>query len=178
MSFSITTRQGDAGKTRLFSGEEISKCSARTEAYGALDETVSILGIARSLTQEEDLSETIMCIQRSLFVAGSEMATTPEYVNKLPARIDQERLALLDTERDALEKSITMPQGFILPGGHPVAAHLDHARAVARRCERHAVALQENGEIDNPHLLVWLNRLSDFLWLLARHVEGGKVMLK
>jgi cob(I)alamin adenosyltransferase len=71
-----------------------------------------------------------------------------------------------------------MPKGFIIPGGTPVAAHIDVARAVARRCERRVVALAEEGEIDNPALIVWMNRLSDYLWLLARREEGERVVEK
>lgn len=177
-SFSITTRQGDQGKTRLFSGEEISKASLRTEAYGSLDECVSILGVARSLGQGTAAEAPILQLQRELFVGGAELATTAAGMHRLKERIDEAQVRDMDQRCQDLEARIQMPAGFILPGGNPVAAHLDHARAVIRRCERGAVALQDVGELDNPLLLIWLNRISDYLWLLAREVEGDQVTLK
>lgn len=176
---SITTGIGDKGTTRLFSGDTVSKSSARPQAYGDLDEVVSHLGVARSLCTNADTSERLMHVQRELFVAGTELATPPASLARMaPQRIDAARLAELDRRRTEVEAQITMPKGFIIPGGTPVAAHIDVARAVARRCERRVVALAEAGEIDNPALIVWMNRLSDYLWLLARREEGERVVEK
>lgn len=175
---SITTRNGDDGTTRLFSGEIVSKDSPRTDAYGDVDELGSILGVARAHTTRPDCAAHILAVQRDLFVVCAELATTPEMISMLSDRVDEARLAALDVRREAIEAAVTMPKGFVVPGESVVAAHLDHARTVARRCERKAVRLTRDGLIDNPTLVVWLNRLSDFLWLLARLEEGEAVRLK
>jgi cob(I)alamin adenosyltransferase len=175
---SITTKVGDHGTTFLFSGEEVAKDCPRTEAYGDLDELVSVLGIARSLSASAELRDELMALQRELFVAGSELATSTEHVPLLKTRIDAARLAAFESKRDAWEARIEMPKGFVLPGGTPAAGHLDLARAVARRLERKVVRLQREKLIDNPSLLVWINRVSDFLWLLARFEEGERTILK
>ena len=175
---SITTRTGDQGTTQLFSGETVSKNDLRTDAYGDLDEVVSLLGVARSLTRDPARAERLLQLQRRLFVVGSELATSLEYSELLGKRVDDTMLAELDREREALEARLPVPQGFILPGGTPAAAHLDLARAVARRCERKTVGLLEAGLLENTTLIVWLNRLSDYLWLLARDEEGGATVLK
>lgn len=175
---SITTRTGDKGTTHLFSGEKVSKNGPQTNAYGDLDELVSILGIARSLSTDPRTRQSLIALQRQLFIVGSELATTKEFLTLLGRRVDDAMLDNLDRERDALEASLKPTGGFILPGGTPAAAHIDLARAVARRCERKAVGLLEAGLIDNTVLIVWLNRLSDFLWLLARQEEGDATLLK
>lgn len=175
---SITTKVGDRGTTFLFSGEEVSKDCARTNAYGDVDELVSVLGVARAQSAKVDIRETIFWIQCELFVVAAELATETDAINLIKERIDEARLGQLDQRRDALELKIKMPTGFIIPGGTPVAAVIDHARTVARRCERRAVGLHNEGLIHNAHLLVWLNRLSDFLWLLARYDEGNATVLK
>lgn len=175
---SITTKVGDRGTTYLFSGEEVSKDCARTNAYGDVDELVSVLGVARSQTTKPDTRDILFWIQCELFVVAAELATETDAINLVKERMDEGRLAKLDARRDELETKITMPTGFIIPGGTPVAAIIDHARTIARRCERRAVGLQTEGLIHNPHLLVWLNRLSDFLWLLARYEEGEATILK
>ncbi len=175
---SITTKVGDRGTTFLFSGEEVSKNSPRTDAYGDIDELVSVLGIARAQADKPDVADIIFWIQTELFVVGAELATETAHLALVRERIDQGRLHELDRRREALEASIHMPSGFIIPGGTLPAAVIDHARTIARRCERKAVGLARDGLVHNPHLLVWLNRLSDFLWLLARYAEGDKTILK
>jgi cob(I)alamin adenosyltransferase len=172
---SITTGQGDTGDTRLFSGERVRKSAARPEAYGALDELVSHLGVARSLCGPDHahLAAELRRLQDELFVAGAELASTAQAVARLPRRVDAALAAALESRRAALERALPPATGFILPGGTPLGAQLDVARAVARRVERRVVALHDDGEVANPHLLVWLNRLSDHLWLLARAAEGA-----
>lgn len=175
---SITTRTGDKGTTHLFSGETVSKNSPQTNAYGDLDEVVSLLGIARSLTKNKEVIASLISLQRRLFIVGAELATSLEQVHLLRQRVDDAMLAALDQERDALEESLPPAKGFILPGGTPAAAHIDLARAVARRCERRAVGLMDQGLLANKTLIVWLNRLSDYLWLLARAEEGDATLMK
>jgi cob(I)alamin adenosyltransferase len=175
---SITTKVGDRGTTFLFSGEEVPKDSPRTEAYGDIDELVSVLGVARSLSAKPEIRDALLALQRELFVAGSELATESAHVHLLKQRIDARMLAAFEAQRDEWEHRITMPTGFIIPGGTPAAAHIDQARSIARRAERKIVRLQREGLIENPTLLVWVNRVSDFLWILARYEEGAATMLK
>jgi cob(I)alamin adenosyltransferase len=175
---SITTRVGDQGMTYMFSGERIPKDSPRTDAYGDLDELVSLLGVARCHARRKDVRAQLLDLQRELFTVGSELATTAGAVRLLRGRIDAKRLEDMEKRRTALEMRIRLPRGFILPGGTPAGAHLDHARAVSRRLERKVVGLQRRRLVRNRHLIVWLNRLSDFLWLLARHEEGRATILK
>lgn len=173
---SITTKVGDRGNTYLFSGERVSKDSERTHAYGDLDELVSVLGVARAHARRA--GRQIRELQRVLFVVGTELATSAKRVKRLQERIDAGALADFDQKREMLEKRITMPKGFIIPGGTLAGAHLDHARAIARRLERRVVGLSQHKQMHNPDLLVWLNRLSDYLWLLARFEEGRATELK
>ncbi len=177
-TFSITTRTGDKGTTHLFSGETISKHSQQTDAYGDLDEVVSLLGMARAASERAALQETLISLQRRLFVVGTELATSLGHVQQLAQRVDAAMVAELDRERDALEERLPPVTDFILPGGTEVAAHLDLARAVTRRCERKVVGLLEAGLVENADIVVWLNRLSDYLWLLAREEEGEAVLMK
>ena len=175
---SITTRTGDNGTTHLFSGERVSKDCPQAHAYGDLDEVVSLLGVARALSPNADTVARLESLQRRLFVVGAELATSREHLARLRERVDEAMLAQLDREREDLEAALPAPGGFILPGGTPAAAHIDLARAVTRRCERKVVGLMEQGVMTNETLLVWLNRLSDYLWLLARAEENGKTVMK
>lgn len=173
---SITTRKGDLGRTRLFSGQEISKSDLAPRAYGALDEAVSVLGIVRSLTDSEALKEQILYIQHAAFEVGAELATHPDDQARKRKRVDEAFMAVLDKMRDDLEAVTPIPKDFVLPGGNPVAAHLDHARTVFRRCEQEATALWDAKFLRNPLVITWLNRVSDHLWLLARQMEGDAVI--
>ena len=175
---SITTKVGDHGTTFLFSGEEVAKDSPRTEAYGDLDELVSVLGLARATATREDVKAIVLELQRTLFIVGTELATSEAHIELVAQRIDAKALEAFETKRDWLEGQITMPKGFIVPGGTVAGAHIDHARTIARRLERKTVALQRQGLLSNWHLLIWLNRLSDFLWLLARLEEGPAMLEK
>ena len=137
MKMSITTKTGDRGTTRLFSGEEVSKDSSRPNAYGDLDELVSILGVARCHCPDADTQQAILNLQRDLFVAGSEMATAPGGLERLGQRIDAARLADLERLMTELEEAIEIPNGFIVPGGTPVGAacrwHVRRRRAGQRQ---------------------------------------------
>lgn len=175
---SITTRAGDDGTTRLFSGERVCKDSPRTNACGDIDELVSLLGVARARAERPEVAGHIRFVQGELFVAAAELATSRDQCARLPERIDAARLAELDARRDAVEAAAPAPAGFVVPGGTVAGAHLDLARAVARRCERRVAGLARDGLLDNLALLAWLNRLSDFLWLLARYEEGDAVQPK
>ncbi|MCZ7584004.1 MAG: cob(I)yrinic acid a,c-diamide adenosyltransferase [Deltaproteobacteria bacterium] len=174
--FSVTTKTGDEGLTSLFSGERVPKDHPRPMAYGEVDMLENMLGLARLHCEKEENKEALLYLQRALFRIGSELATTPVKLRKLKNRVDEEFLAELDRRRDALEETITLPNGFVVTGGSLASAHLDLARTQARRCERLVTGLVRSGEVENKIVLVWLNRLSDYLYLLARN-EGGEPTL-
>jgi cob(I)alamin adenosyltransferase len=170
---SITTRQGDDGHTRLFSGETVPKSHPRPSAYGDLDEAVSALGLARSLTQVPRVAAELLAIQKTLFLVGAELATAPEGLHRLPERLGPVHLETLDRLGAELEATVQLPPQFVVPGGAPGSAALDLARSIVRRLERSVVALGETAPavVDNPVLIPFLNRLSDTLFLLARYEE-------
>lgn len=171
----ITTKRGDQGESSLFSGERVRKDSPRLDAVGDLDELVSVLGIARHHVKNEKTKDAILWLQRSLFTVGSELATTRGKLKKLSKRVDQSWVKEIEQRMESLCLEITIPKGFVVPGGCFSGAHLDHARAVARRCERKAAGLLKEKEIDNAFVLVWLNRLSDYLYLMARREEDKPI---
>jgi cob(I)alamin adenosyltransferase len=167
----IYTRTGDDGSTRLASGQPVSKADPRVEAYGAVDEANSCLGLARLHTAADPQLDAMLArIQNELFDLGADLST--------PARADEAAggvLRILDTQVARLEAEIDAINGqlppltsFILPGGTPAAAALHLARTVCRRAEREAVRLAEAGEAVGGPALRYLNRLSDFLFVAAR----------
>ena len=166
----IYTRTGDKGDTGLFGGGRVGKDDARVEAYGEVDELNAVLGLARSIELMPRIDEVLVPIQRDLFSLGALLAT-PEHEKMRQhlekARIDDERIAQLERAIDAGEVELEPLRAFILPGGTPKAAALHVARTVCRRAERRVVALRRDVEI--PELVVvYLNRLSDLLFVLAR----------
>ncbi|MDD3836325.1 MAG: cob(I)yrinic acid a,c-diamide adenosyltransferase [Phenylobacterium sp.] len=167
----IYTRTGDGGRTRLATGEPVSKTSLRVEAYGAVDETNATVGLARLHTGADTLLDPMLArVQNELFDLGADLATPPK-----PEEVDGTVLRILDSQVERLEREIDELNGalpplasFVLPGGTPAAATLHLARTVCRRAERRAVALQEAGEPVSPAALKYLNRLSDLLFVAAR----------
>lgn len=174
----IYTRTGDGGKTRLATGEPVSKASLRVETYGAVDETNACLGLARLHTADDAAFDAMLArIQNELFDLGADLSTppgTPEAEARTLRMIDSQ-VARLEAEIDALNEALPPLASFVLPGGSPAAAALHLARTVARRAERIAVALVEAGEAVSPPAMRYLNRLSDFLFVAARHAndQGG-----
>ncbi len=174
-TMSIATRTGDNGTTGLMYNRRVSKCHPRVEAYGTLDELNAALGLARSLTLHPFIRETLLPIQRDLVAVMGELATVVDDLGRYEAdghpRLSSEWTARLDQAVHAIEEQRPSFRGWATPGATPGAAALDLARTVARRAERRVCALQEAGELRNPEMLVYLNRLSDLLWLMARWVE-------
>lgn len=172
----IYTGTGDKGKTSLFSGERLSKAGAQIDAYGDLDELNSILGaLAAHLSAEEKLVAELQQIQSALFQAGAWLATRPDSsaIDSL-REINADQIRFLEKAIDRYEKKLARLNAFILPGGHITAAWAHVARTVCRRCERKTVALiaqSMKSKATQPYqrLLVFLNRLSDYLFVLARH---------
>jgi cob(I)alamin adenosyltransferase len=170
----IYTRTGDAGTTRLASGQSVSKASGRVETYGAVDEANACLGLARLHTAGDDAFDTLLArLQNELFDLGADLAT-PAKENEAEGqalRILDSQVTRLEQEIDALNAELPPLTSFILPGGTPAAAALHLARTVARRAERQAVALAESGESVSAPAMKYLNRLSDLLFVAARHAN-------
>jgi cob(I)alamin adenosyltransferase len=166
----IYTRTGDAGDTGLFGGGRVPKDDPRVEAYGDVDELNAVIGVARAVEQMTRIDEVLVPVQRDLFAIGALLATPDrdrmaQHLEK--ARIDEERIAQLERSIDDAESELEPLRAFILPGGTPKAAALHVARTVCRRAERRVVQLQRTVEI--PGLaVIYLNRLSDLLFTLAR----------
>lgn len=168
----VTTRTGDGGDTSLFGPGRVRKTDPRIEALGDLDETQAALGVARAAATGS-VAETLVDLQRALYVAMSEVGTVPQERAALPQRIDATAVAALEEHSAALRATVDIAGRFVLPGEDELSARLDLARAICRRAERHLVALADAGQVDGTHLLPWLNRLSDVLFVLSRAVEPG-----
>jgi cob(I)alamin adenosyltransferase len=175
---SIVTKTGDGGETGLLYGGRVSKTDPRTEAYGAVDEAISALGVARALIKDRGRHATILRVQSELFTVGAELATDTAEYDKLQQHfmvVTPDVTSRLEVEIDDLERRVPLPDAFVIPGGTPAAAALDVARAVVRRAERRIVGLQQAGQLRNPEVLRYANRLSDLLFMLARAEEGSAV---
>jgi cob(I)alamin adenosyltransferase len=188
-SSAVATRRGDDGTTGLlFGGERIAKDDLRTETYGTIDEAVAALGLARAQLGVKsrlgalspgfgDLPSVILRLQRELFVAGAELATNPDAWDRLvdgTSRVSSEMVDGIESLLRDLEAHIEMPSEFVVPGETPTSAALELARTTLRRAERRAVTLGREGLIPGPHLLPYLNRLADLLWVLARAAEQAE----
>ena len=146
------------------------KHDPRIDALGDLDEAQSALGVARAQASGT-VAETILELQRGLYVAMSEVATPAPDLARLAQRIDAPAVAALDDRAAALRATARIEGRFVIPGGDPLSASLDVARTVIRRAERRVVALVDAGAVDGTQLIPWLNRLSDIVFVLARSVE-------
>jgi cob(I)alamin adenosyltransferase len=167
----VTTKTGDTGDTSLVGPGRIRKTDPRIEALGDLDETQSAIGLARAIASGS-VAETLVELQRALYVAMSEVGTQGDRA-RLPQRIDATSVAELEEHAAAIRATVDIAARFVIPGEDELSARLDLARAVCRRAERRVVALADGGQLDGEHLLPWLNRLSDVLFVLSRAVEPG-----
>jgi cob(I)alamin adenosyltransferase len=168
----IYTRAGDAGRTRLATGETVSKADLRVEAYGGVDETNACVGLAR-LHAAGALDPALARIQNELFDLGADLATPakPDEAAGSVLRVSASQVARLEAEIDQMNAELPALQSFVLPGGTPAAAALHLARTVCRRAERTAVRLVEAGEPVSAPAMQYLNRLSDWLFVAARHAN-------
>jgi cob(I)alamin adenosyltransferase len=162
----IYTRTGDDGSTSLFSGERVSKASLRVEAYGTLDELNCAIGATRAASPAAPAERYLATIQDHLFSLGADLATSGK--RQRSARIKPVEITWLETEIDRMASELPPLRNFILPGGSAPAAQIHLARAICRRAERAVVSLSQSEEI-NMDALRFLNRLSDFLFILARY---------
>jgi cob(I)alamin adenosyltransferase len=175
---SIVTKRGDRGTTGLMYNRQVSKCHPRVEAYGAVDELNAALGLARGAVQHDRLRENLTTIQKDLVLLMGELATAAEdlsrYVKDGHSLVNPAMTASLEKWIAEQEAAQVSAKGWAMPGASTSSAALDFARTVCRRAERRACALQETGQLPNPEIIVYLNRLSDLLWVLARCVEAKR----
>jgi len=170
----VTTRTGDEGYTDLLGAGRVPKYHRRPEAYGAVDEATSSLGLARAHAQGDDLKEQIRQAQQDLYVLMAELATPPENYAKVSFKIDASHVARLDEAAERLKEQVEIGKEFIIPGATVTGAALDLARTIVRRAERQVARLYHEGDVTNVEVLRYLNRLSDLLFILARWEEAGK----
>jgi cob(I)alamin adenosyltransferase len=173
----VYTRTGDRGETALVGGKRVPKDSPRIEAYGAIDELNSIVGLARVFNEENlDAGEAhrvlddVLCrIQDELFDLGSELATPPEFFQSGMYRVTESEIQRLEKLMDKCQEELEPLKSFILPGGGRVGAYLHQCRTVCRRAERDILRLSRDEEV-NPDVLKYVNRLSDLFFVLSRWI--------
>jgi cob(I)alamin adenosyltransferase len=172
---SIVTKTGDAGTTALMYGRRVPKNHPRVEAYGAVDELNAALGVARAAAVEKFISENLFSIQKQLVTVMGELAVLPEdlprYAKDGFAAVTTEMTAQLERLVKEIEAQNVSFKGWATPGATPTAAALDLARTICRRAERRVCDLNQTGELKNAEIIIFLNRLSDLLWLFARWEE-------
>jgi len=165
---SIYTKTGDGGETGLFGGGRVAKDHPRVDAYGEVDELNAAIGVARSLGLDPELDALLLPIQAQLFTLGSVLATPPQTkAEKTIPKIQPAWSEAMELAIDKFDRELPSLRQFILPGGTPTASALHLARTICRRAERRVVALTRANEVE-PKVLVYLNRLSDLLFTMAR----------
>lgn len=174
----VYTRRGDDGTTGLLYGGRVDKDDLRTEAYGTVDEAVSALGLARAeLVDETPWHDAVLRIQRELFVVGAQLATATDHWPQLSdgvSRVTPAMTTRLESAIDELTAAHPLPKEFTVPGGRPAGAAIDLARTIIRRAERLVVRMRRTELLPDDVILHYLNRVSDYLFVLARAVEGGQ----
>jgi cob(I)alamin adenosyltransferase len=179
----IYTRKGDDGSTSLWYGGRVPKHDARTDAYGTVDEAVSLLGVARALCSDRkhrDLATDILQLQQELFVAGAELATAPEAGDRLEdgvSRITEGMVDAVEVDIDRYMRQVNLPPQFVIPGGTEISAALDVARTVIRRAERRVVALRDEEGLASEVVIRYLNRASDLAYAMARWADEDNPQL-
>lgn len=178
----IYTKKGDDGSTSLWYGGRVPKHHPRTQAYGALDEACSQLGVARSLCDGEqaELAADLLRLQNDIFIAGAELATAPEASERLEdgvSRTTGEMVAALEALIDRYMSEVQLPPKFVIPGGNQLSAQLDVARTVVRRAERWISELNEAGELHGETIIHFVNRASDLAYAMARWADADEPAL-
>ncbi len=170
MSLKIYTKTGDKGSTSLIGGTKVPKSHIRIEAYGTVDELNSYIGLCRDLLSDEQSRKILLEIQDRLFTIGSSLACDPvkEPKMRIPD-LKETDVNLLEQEIDRMNESVRPMKSFILAGGHPTLSHLHIARCVCRRAERCCVRLELESPGEDPVIIQYLNRLSDYLFVLSRY---------
>jgi len=172
----VYTRTGDQGTTSLVGGKRVTKDSQRIEAYGCVDELNALVGMTRAFNQKikgveaKELEIKLKVIQNELFDVGSELATPQEVFIKGMPQVEKEQIKRLEQEMDLYQKEVTPLKSFVLPGGGIISSLLHHCRTVCRRTEREIFRLG-NLEKINPQVFIYINRLSDWFFVLSRWVS-------
>ncbi len=178
MTMKIYTKTGDKGTTSLIGGTKVPKSHLRIEAYGTVDELNSCIGLCRDLLKNKKSRKLLLEIQDRLFTIGSSLACDPERETKMKIPDLQEAdVELLENEIDKMNEALPPMKSFILPGGHKTVSSLHIARCICRRAERCCVRIEPEGHESDPIIIKYLNRLSDFLFVLARFT-GYKLKAK
>ncbi|MBK8443912.1 MAG: cob(I)yrinic acid a,c-diamide adenosyltransferase [Sphingobacteriales bacterium] len=175
----IYTKTGDDGSTQLFGGARLPKHHLRIESYGTVDELNSQVGLLRDHLQEPSLRAALEAIQNQLFVVGAMLATDPNAKNAKPPHIGERHIVLLEQQIDEMTEQLPPLRHFILPGGGVPVSLCHVARCVCRRAERCVVALAESEPV-SPLVVRYLNRLSDYFFVLARyvaHISGAEEVI-
>ncbi len=167
----IYTKTGDEGKTSLFDNSRVWKSDQRIMSYGAVDELNSSLGITLSLELDSEIKDILIKLQNDLFIVGSDLANPNMSDNKI--RTTPEMITFLEQKIDLLEPQLEPLTSFILPGGTLLASILHLSRTISRRAETHVIALLQNEEI-NKDAAIYLNRLSDLMFIMARAINQRK----
>lgn len=180
MAFKIYTKTGDKGSTSLIGGVRVPKSHIRIESYGTVDELNSVIGMVNDMAANAKISQWLREIQDRLFTVGSVLATAPDkdVKMKLPD-VHESDITWLEERIDEMDTELPQMRSFIIPGGNLASSTAHVARCVCRRAERICVAMQEEGEHVPELIIKYLNRLSDFLFALARyitHINGGEDM--
>lgn len=171
MAMKIYTKTGDAGKTSLLGGKKVSKGDLRIEAYGSVDELNSYVGLLWDYTDDDDTKKILKEIQDRLFTIGSELAVDPEKSGNMPVPdLHESDIELLEREMDRMDTTLPTMKHFILPGGAPVVSFAHLARTVCRRAERNCIRLNEAEQNVSPLIIKYLNRLSDYFFMVARYI--------
>jgi len=166
----IYTKTGDKGSTSLLGGTRVSKNHIRIESYGEVDELNSFIGLLRDQDIQEDAKNFLLEVQDRLFTIGSSLASDPGKSKVKIPELSQEDIDLLEKEIDKMNEVLPEMRSFVLPGGHTFVSFCHIARCVCRRAERHVVRLAQNEEV-NELVIIYLNRLSDYLFVLSRKIS-------
>ncbi len=166
----IYTKTGDGGDTSLFGGQRVPKDALRIEAYGTVDELNSVLGLALAEGPEEEVRTVLLHVQDQLFGLGADLATPRSVKRKSVKRVEPRDSVSIEREIDRFDSRLKPLHSFILPGGSHLASRLHFARTVCRRAERVVVRLSRNEDIGEG-ITMYLNRLSDLLFVLARYAN-------
>lgn len=173
MAFKIYTKTGDKGQTSLIGGTRLPKHHVRIEAYGTVDELNSHIGLLRDVIEEKNTFELLISIQDRLFTIGSHLAADPEKNKMQLPPIHEEDVSALEKAIDKINEQVPEMKSFVLPGGHIHVSYCHIARCVCRRAERAVLRLAENEKIEDIHIK-YLNRLSDYLFMLSRWITMDK----
>jgi cob(I)alamin adenosyltransferase len=164
----IYTKTGDSGTTSLIGGKRVPKFHERIEAYGTIDELICHVGLLRDLIQNKAIAENLIFVQNCLMTCATILATDDEGCNIKPPKFSKNNIKILEKGIDKMEKHLIPLKSLIIPGGHPTVSQCHITRAICRRAERKTLALSQNHKID-PSVLMFLNRLSDYFFVLARY---------